>query len=373
MKIFYLSIALYTALQFTACKNANNNNQVKNTYPVTNPIVMDTSYQNDYIADIHSVQNVELRARVKGYLEKIHVDEGKTVKEGQVLFSISSQEYKEELLRAKAMLKSAIADAKAAEVDLANVKTLVEKNVVSKSELEMAKAKLDALNAKIEEAQAYEANANLKLSFTEIKAPFDGIIDRIPNKIGSLIDEGTLLTSISDNKDVFVYFNVSEMEYLEFITDKTDSTSRNNLILILANNKPHPHKGNIETVDGEFDQSTGSIAFRARFPNPERILKHGSSGKIRLFKKVKNALLIPQKSTFEIQDKLYVYVVDKSDTVRLRAVQPRLRIPHLFIIQSGISVDERIIYEGIQNVKEGSKVISDQKDLKQLIKSLDKQ
>ncbi len=334
---------------------------------------MDTSYQNDYIADIHSVQNVELRARVKGYLEKIHVDEGKTVKAGQVLFSISSQEYKEELLRAKAMLKSAIADAKAAEVDYQNVKTLVEKNVVSKSELEMAKAKLDALNAKVEEAQAYESNASLKLSLTEIKAPFDGIIDRIPNKIGSLIDEGTLLTSISDNNEVFAYFNVSEMEYLEFISNKTDSAARNNLILILANNQPHPHKGSIETIEGEFDQSTGSIAFRARFPNPERILKHGSSGKVRLYKKVKKALIIPQKSTFEIQDRTYVYVVDKSDTVRLRTVVPRLRIPHLFILQSGLSANDRIVYEGIQNVKDGTKIISDFKNLNVLMKELAKQ
>src|SRR5690606_19629638 len=161
-------------------------------------------------------------------------------------------------------LKSAIADAKTAELDYQNVKLLVEKNIVSKSEMEMARAKLAALQAKIEEARSHEASARLRLGFTQIKAPFSGFIDRIPNRAGSLSDEGTLLTTLSDNEEVFAYFNVSEREYLDFVSNAGDDSKFREVSLILANNEIYPHHGKIETIEAEFDQSTGSIAFRAR-------------------------------------------------------------------------------------------------------------
>jgi membrane fusion protein (multidrug efflux system) len=230
------------AITLMACSTDKETNNTEEKFPVTNPIVIDTIYTQEYVADIQSVQNVELRSRVKGFVEAIHVDEGKPVKAGQLLFSISSKEYKEALIKAKASLKSAIAEAKAAELDVKNIQTLVDKNVVSKTELEMAQSKLDAANAKIDEAKSDESNAALNLSFTEIKAPFDGIINRIPNKMGSLIDEGTLLTSISDNKEVFAYFNVSEKEYLDFISIKA-SEEKNQVSLVLANNQLHKQNG----------------------------------------------------------------------------------------------------------------------------------
>ena len=345
----------------------------RDKFQVTKPVAIDTMYHNDYVSDIHSVKNVEIRARVKGYIESIHVDEGKSVKNGQVLFRISNQEYKGALLRATAVLKSAIAEAKTAELDLQNVKKLVDKNVVSKTEHDMAKAKLDALNARVEEAESEEQSARLKLSYSEIKAPFDGIIDRIPNKMGSLIDEGTLLTTLSDNNEVYAYFNVSEKEYLEFASGNKEETNRNEVSLILANNEEHSHKGYVETIEGEFDNATGSIAFRARFSNPERILKHGSSGKVRILKKVHNALVIPQKSTFEIQDKIYVYVLDKDNKVQMRSFVPKLRIPHLYILESGLSMNDKIIYEGIQDMKVGMQVDPEMVPLRQIINQLEQQ
>ncbi|MBB6001520.1 efflux RND transporter periplasmic adaptor subunit [Arcicella rosea] len=368
-RVFVFLSTIIICLQLAACSTNKDSKEKQEEFPTTSPIVIDTEYNNDYVSDINAIKNVEIRARVKGYIEKIHVDEGKFVKQGQILFSISSQEYKEEILKAKAMLKSTIAEAKAAELNLQNVKLLVDKNVVSKTEYEMAKAKLDALNAKIEEAQSHETSAKLKLSFTEIKAPFDGIVDRIPNKIGSLIDEGTLLTTISDNKEVFAYFNVSEKEYLDFAKTIRES-AKSEVSLILANNETHDYKGNIETIEGEFDKNTGSIAFRARFSNPERILKHGSSGKVRIKNHVKNALVIPQKSTFEIQDKVYVFVVDKNNKIQTRNIVPKLRIPHLFIIQSGVSTSDRIIYEGIQNLKDGMTIIPEMIAMDKIITEL---
>jgi membrane fusion protein (multidrug efflux system) len=353
MKVLYISIGLSVVLM--ACSSEKENKTSIPKFAVYSPTIMDTVSITEYVADIHSVQNVEIRARVRGYIEKIYVDEGKNVKAGQLLFSISNNGYREAVIKAQANLKSAVADAKAAEVDLMNVKKLVDKNIISKTELEMAQAKFDATNAKIEEADSDEANARLNLSFTQIKAPFDGVINRIPNKVGSLIDDGTLLTSISDNTEVFAYFSVSEREYLD-INTQNKSDSKTQVDLLLANNTPYPLKGRIETVEGEFDKSTGNIAFRARFDNPDELLKHGSSGKILFKKQLKNAMLIPQKSTFEIQDKLFVFVIDKKNIVKMKSIIAKLRLDNLFVVESGLSPTDKIIYEGIQQVKEGDKI-----------------
>ena len=364
-------IVLSFGLIISACSSGKEKGDTKEKFSVTNPIVKDTIYTIDYVADIHSLRNVELRARVKGYIEKIHVDEGRAVKAGQLLFSISNQDYKQELMKAKAMLSSSLAEVKIAEVDLKNVKNLVEKNVVSKSELEMAEAKWEATKARVEEAKANEASANLQLSFTEVRAPFSGVINRIENKAGSLIDEGTLLTTLSDNREVFAYFNVSETDYFDIVAD--GNVNQNHSVeLIKANGVAHPHKGIIETVEGEVDKSTGNIAFRARFKNPELVLKHGSSGKIKLNHDVKNALLIPQKSTFQIQDKLYVYVLNSKNVAELRSIQISIRLPHLYIIDSGVLANDKIIYEGIQRVTEGEILQTEFEPMKSILAQLSK-
>ncbi|MBL7933362.1 MAG: efflux RND transporter periplasmic adaptor subunit [Bacteroidia bacterium] len=364
---------LVSVLSLASCGSISIKQKSTGTFPVTSPIYIDTLYTTDYVADINSVQNIELRARVKGYIEGIYVDEGQFVHSGQILFKIGGQLYKEELLKANAMVKSAIADAKAAELDVQSISILVEKKIVSESQLEMAKAKLEALNAKIEEVQSYEASARQRLSFTEIKAPFDGFINRIPYKIGSLIDEGTLLTSLSDNSEVFAYFHISEREYLDFAVHLKDSSRRNDVSLLLANNTVHPYKGSIETIEGEFDNSTGSIALRARFPNKERILKHGSSGKVRIERVVKHALVIPQKSTFEIQDRMFVFVVDTNGIVKMTAIVPQQRIAHLYAVRSGLTQHDRIIYEGIQDVKDGMKINGAPTSMREILKELHRQ
>jgi RND family efflux transporter MFP subunit len=364
--IFICAIA-FIQLFFTACTENKAASRETEKYQVTNPAVLDTSVSSEYVADIHSLKNVELRARVKGYLDKIFVDEGQTVKQGEVLFSISKQEYSEELIKAKANLKSALADVKAAEVDVQNVQTLVDKKVVSKTELEMSQSKLEAANAKVEEAKTDISSAELNLSYTDIKAPFDGIIGLIPNKTGSLINEGTLLSTISDNKEVFAYFNVPEQEYLNF--SKQDNENKT-VQLVLANNETYPVKGKVETVESEIDKGTGNITFRARFENPDFILKNGSAGKVILKKEIKNAILIPQKCAFEVQDKNYVYVVDQNNTVQLRNITPQYRLPNYYIVESGLSANDRIIYEGIQMVKEGDKISAETISFTQVTKQL---
>lgn len=351
-----LLIGIYAILVLVACGKKKAAKDKEEKYQVINPIIADTTINQEYVADIQAMENVELRARVKGFLDKIHVDEGSYVKEGQVLFSLSNREYQEAVLSSSALLKVAQADVKMAALEVQNTKLLVDKKVVSKTELEQAEAKLEACEAKVDEAKANLSNAQTNLSYTTIKAPFSGVINRIPYKRGSLIDEGVLLTTISNDKEVLVYFRVSETQYLEYLKEKKmDGDLKVNLLL--ANNEVYPYPGIIETIESEIDKSTGNLAFRARFPNDDKILKHGSTGKIQFPQKLTNAMLIPQKSTFEIQENVYVYVVDDNNVVKMKRVYPLLRLPHLYVIESGVDVKDRIVYEGIQRVKEGDKII----------------
>lgn len=350
-------VLFFTAagLSTVSCNNADRAETESETFSVTFPIAKDTVFSREYVADIHAVQNVEIRSRVSGFIEGIHADEGQHVKVGQLLFSISSHEYKQELLKAKAALTSILAEARAAELEVHNVSNLFNKKLVSESELNLSQAKLEALQANVEEAKAQVSNSELQLSFAEIKAPFTGVLNRIPNKVGSLVEDGTLLTTLSDNREVFAYFNVSERDYLD-IASNGNVENKKPVSLSLANGSAHKFKGVIETVEGEVDRSTGNIAFRARFPNPDGLVKHGSTGSVKLTTSIGQAILVPQKSTFEIQDNVYVYVVDDENKVHLRSFKPKLRLPHFYVVESGLSIRDKIVYEGIQRVKEGDQI-----------------
>lgn len=365
--VFFLLILIISQ----GCGNQESNIQKPESYPVTTVLKIDTSTFQDYVAEIHSIQNVEIRAKVSGYLEGIFMDEGKFVQKGQLLFQINPTEYKNGYDIANAHKKSALADLRSAELELKNVQQLHAKNVISITELEIAKNKLEAAKAKVEEAIANQNRAENNLAFTSLKAPFNGITNKIPFKTGSLINEGALLTTISDNSEVFAYFDVSEKEYLTYANNVLkDSAGSKNVGLVLANGQEHPYPGKIETIEGEIDPETGNIAFRARFKNPDRILKHGSSGKVRLKKKYPGALIVPQKATFEVQDKVYVYALTKENKVETRNIFISQRMPHLFIVRQGLNEGDRIIYEGIQNVRDEMLVDPTLIPMEQILKEL---
>lgn len=205
-KINLFAIAL-GVIVLSACGASDVQKKPEDQFQVTPVMEIDTLSFTDYVAEIHALQNVEIRARVSGYLEKFHIDEGKYVTENQLLFTINNKEYAEELAKAKALYKSALVEVNGAELELKNALVLAEKKIISNTEIELAKNKLEAQKAKMEEAAAHQTHAQLKLSNTEIRAPFNGIVNRIPYKVGSLIDEGTLLTSISENDEVYVVSN----------------------------------------------------------------------------------------------------------------------------------------------------------------------
>jgi RND family efflux transporter MFP subunit len=345
-------------LLFCACgRNAAPVEQAPLPIPVITLHATDTVIRHDYVADIQSLANVEVRARVAGFLKSIHVDEGQQVRQGQLLFQIDPQQFRTAVQKAESDVSSARADARVAEVEMQRVKGLVEKHIISATELELAKAKVAAAQASIARATALREEATAQLSYTSIRAPFDGVIDRIPLKRGSLITDGALLTTISDNKQMYAYFHVSENEYLRQQGSEHPSLAPDKQVqLILANGTTYDAEGVVETQEGEFDDNTGSIAYRAKFENKDGLLKHGASGKIRVTKQLESAILVPQKSVLEIQDKNYVFTLAPDSSVHMRAFEPKARLDQYFIVGSGLAKGETIVYEGIQNIRDSARI-----------------
>ncbi|MBC7642950.1 MAG: efflux RND transporter periplasmic adaptor subunit [Flavobacterium sp.] len=341
MNTNFLFLSLISLVFLASCNGKKEENEEVGKYTVTSAMVIDTSFTKEYVSQIKSIRNIEIRTQEKGFLEKIYVDEGQYVSAGQVLFRIMPKMYEAELLKAQA-------EAKGAEIELLNAKTLVDKNVISKNEQALAQAKLDMARAEV-------AVAKLHLSFTEIRAPFGGTIDRLPKKLGSLLEEGELLTTLSDNASMFAYFNVSEPEYLEYETNVKDRGS-NIVNLKLANGEMHKYSGKIELIESEFDNETGNVAFRAGFPNPNKLLKNGETGKVVMTVPVKKALIIPQKATYEIQDKKYVFVVDKNSVVKSREIKVTGEMTDLYVVKSGILASDKILLDGVQKAKDDDKI-----------------
>ena len=331
-----------SALLFLASCQSKKEEKVEGTkYLVTNPIQKDTLVTKEYVGQVRAIQHIELRALEKGYLQKIFVDEGQSVKKGQLMFQIMPMLYKAELQKAQA-------EANFAQIEYQNTKSLTDTKVVSPNELAMAKAKLDKAKAELSLAQVH-------LGFTEIRAPFDGIMDRFQVRLGSLVNEGDLLTTLSDNSKMWVYFNVPEAQYLDYKTiAKADNQTK--VKLLMANNQLYNYPGVVETIEADFNNETGNIAFRATFPNPKALLRHGETGNIQMTVPHKNAIIIPQKTTFEVLDKKYVYVVDKNGVLKSREIVIEAELPHLFIIKSGLALDDKILLEGIRLVKENEKI-----------------
>mgnify|MGYP002349898353 CR=1 FL=1 len=328
-------MGLCTLVSLVGCKKEHEEKKEETKFLVTTPIQKDTIITKEYVSQIHSIQHIELRAQEKGYLEAIYIDEGQHVQKGQLLFKIMPKLYEAEMQRAQA-------EANFAEIEYKNTKGLADKNVVAPNELAMAKAKMDKAKAELSLAKVH-------LGFTEIRAPFDGIIDRFHARLGSLVDEGDLLTNLSDNSKMWVYYNVPESEYLDYKA-KAKSNTAPKVDLLMANNKLFDYPGVVETIEGEFNNETGNIAFRATFPNPKGLLRHGETGNIKMTTPIKDAVLIPQKATFEVLDKKYVYILDKDNVVKSKEITIVAELPHLFIIK-GLSVNDKILLEGLRLVK----------------------
>lgn len=333
------------ALTLCGCHDSHSNQHAEGESEsgklvVTKPIRKDTEVTHDYVCQIRSARNIEVRALERGYLQAVRVSEGQRVNEGDPMFTIQPVVYQAELKRAEA-------ESQAATVEFDNTKRLADTKVVSDTELTIAQAKLDKSRAEVDLARAH-------LGFTELKAPFPGLVDRLLVRKGSLLDEGDLLTTLSDNSEVWAYFNVPEAEYLDFAS-QPQPEERKRVTLIMANGRQFEHPGRINAIEAEFSSETGTIPFRADFPNPAGLLRHGETGNIRMTKLVKGAVLVPQIATFEVLDHHYVMVLGKDDVL----VQQRIRISDeledVFIVSEGVTENDRIVFEGVRQAKSGAK------------------
>ncbi|MCD8742115.1 efflux RND transporter periplasmic adaptor subunit [Mucilaginibacter roseus] len=354
MKMKLMLMGLCALLCYTSCKSHNEKKETEEKLLVTSPLKMDTTVVNDYVGQVRSIRHIELRAQEKGYLEGSYVDEGQHVKKGQLLFKIMPKIYGAEQ-------DKAAAEVNFTEIEYRNTKRLADSNVVAPNELAMAKAKLRKAKAELALSKAH-------LQFTEIRAPFDGIIDRLQARLGSLIDEGDLITTLADNSQMWVYFNVPEAEYLDYQTQTNKDNSK--VTLLMANHKVFNYPGKVETIEADFDNETGNIPFRATFPNPQGLLRHGETGNVQIEVPLKGALIIPQKATFEVLDKKYVYVVDKDNRVQAREIEIGAEMNDLYEVRAGLTANDKILLEGLRKVKNNDKIAYNYQNLKSIIPQL---
>lgn len=342
MKRIHILLSLCALLYTTGCStSAEEKKEEEVNYLVTSPLQRDTTIIKDYVCQIHAIRHIELRAQQRGYIQNIFVDEGQRISQGQLMFQIMPKLYEAEL-------KKAEAEANFADIEYQNTKKLADSKIVAPNELAMSNAKLDKAKAEVSLAQTH-------LGFTKIRAPFSGMMDHFQVRQGSLVDEGDLLTTLSDNSKMWVYFNVPEAEYLDLKT-RTAANGMLNVNLMMANNKLFPHPGVVQTIEADFNNETGNIAFRATFPNPKGLLRHGETGNVRMTLPLSNALIIPQKATFEVLEKKYVFVVDKDNVIRSREITIAAEMPHIFVVQAGLKKEDRILLEGLRQVKENEKI-----------------
>lgn len=347
--------ALVALIYITGCKQHKEEHEAETKFLVTEPLQIDTSLTREYVCQIKAFRHIELRALEKGYVQDIFVDEGKYIRAGQQMFQIMPKFYEAEVQRAQAEVNFA-------DIEYQNTKRLADSNVVAPNELALAKAKLDKAKAEL-------ALAEVNLSFTKISAPFDGIMDRLQVRQGSLVDEGDLLTTLSDNSKMWVYFNVPEKEYLDFkLHTKQDSLTK--VKLLMANHEVFENIGVVETIESDFNNETGVIAFRATFPNPDYLLRHGETGNILMRVPMKNATIIPQKATWEVLEKKYAFVVDKDHVVHQREIQISAEMPDLYVLSGGIEPNEHILLEGIRKVKDGDKINFEFEEPQEVMKHL---
>ena len=324
----------------------------------TTAIEKDVTITQQYVCQIHSRRHIELKSLEDGYLESVNVKEGQAVKQGDVLFTILPTMY-------NAKLKADLAEAELAQVEFDNTRKLVQKGIVSDQELKMARARLSKTMAKVKMAKA-------ELDFTKVKAPFDGIIDRLMEQKGSFVEAGAMLTTVSDNSVMWVYYNVPESRYLEFEEATNNGRDVNSLDfrLRLANHKIFDEPGKFGTIEGEFNNETGNIKFRTDFENPKRLLRHGQTGNILVSQTVKDAIVIPQRATYEILADKYVFVIDDECIVKQRKINILHENEDIFVIKSGLKAGEKIVMEGIRQVRDGQQIDCVEKPAEELLKHL---
>jgi len=365
-----LWIAIPVLLAISSCGNQNAQNNPSGTPPPqeykTLPLQpRSVTMSTDYPASIQGLQNIEIRPKVDGFIEKIYVDEGSVVKKGQLLFKINAPQYQQEVRTAEAGIKTAEAEVNTAKLQVEKVKPLVEKEIISHYELESAQNTLLSKEAALAQAKATLENARVNLGYTSITSPVDGVIGSLPYKLGSLVTGTTAdpLTTVYNTATVYVYFAMNEKQLLDFSRDSTGASIKSKIAnmpkvtLVLSDGIVYEQQGKLETINGLINANTGSANFRAAFANPKGLLRSGGSATVRIPTELKNAIIIPQTATYQLQDKRFVYLVDDKNEVKNVVVTTMDNTPgQFYIVTGGLKSGDRIIVESANNLADGTAI-----------------
>ena len=381
------------SLLFFACKKSNPSTppNVVKSYPVITVEDRTLSSYKEYPVNIEGQNNNDVRAKVSGYIKSVLVDEGQIVTKGQVLFRLETNMLNQNasaarsgVIAAQANVKAAEASVVAAQVEVSKIRPLVEKKIISQVQLETANANLLSAQSQLRQAEAMlnQAKANNNsinenIAYAVIRSPINGVVGKLPLKVGSLVgpSDQTPLTTVSDINILYAYFSMNESDYLDFLEKspgKSVAQKLKNLdavTLILANEKPYNHKGKVEAVTGQIDPTTGTIRFRASFPNPERLLSNGNSGKIRMPFSYPNVITIPESSTFEQQGKVIVYKVE-ADSVVSTVINVLDRVNNFAVVGSGLKKGDQIVASSISGLRTGTKIKANHVNMDSIVKEL---
>ncbi len=361
-RLFFTAIPVF----FTACNsseatNAPDTAQPPQPLPVVTVTQRPATLYQEYSASLEGSKDIEIRPQVEGYIEKIYVDEGAYVRKGQPLFKINDRTYREQLNTARAGLAAARANLASAQINVSKIAPLVQNNIVSDVQLKTAQAAYNAAAAQVAQAQAMVRNAEINLGYTIVKAPVDGYIGRTPLRIGSLVGLSTPepLTVLSEIKNVYAYFSLSESDFIDFKQQYSGASIEQKIKamapveLVLADGSVYPVKGKVEMASGQFNSNTGAITFRAEFPNSDGQLRSGNTGKIRLPLSLSSALVVPQEATFELQDKVFVFLLADSNKVTSVPIISAGRSGNYYLVEKGIKAGDKIVYSGLDRLKDG--------------------
>lgn len=367
MKPIKLPLFITILFLLQACAPGKQEQQAETIaeYPVMTLERGDAVINTEYPATIEGQQNIEIRPKVDGFVAQIFVDEGASVKKGQLLFKINAPQYEQEVRTAAAVIKNAEAEVNTAKMQVEKTQPLVKEGIVSDYELKSANFNLHAKEAALAQAKASLVNARTNLGYTQINSPADGVVGAIPYKTGSLVGSSSAqpLTTISNIAHVFAYFSFNEKQFLDF-TDGFAGKSMNEKLkhfpavaLLMANGKEYSQKGRMESIGGLINTATGAVNLRAGFPNPEGIIRSGASATIRIPIVVKDAVLIPASATFEMQEKLMVATVTKDGTVKLAEIEI-MDMPSgaYYVVTKGLNAGDQVVAEGMGALKDGAKI-----------------
>ena len=348
----------------TANQNAEAASPTAQAYPVLKVTTHNTTLQAEYPATLQGQQNIEIRPKIDGYIEKIYFDEGATVKKGQLLFKINAPQYEQDVKNALAAINSAEADVNTAKLQVEKTKPLVAKEIISEYELKSAEDALKVKEAALLQAKTTLANARTNLAYTTITSPVDGVAGAIPYRLGSLVNSTTAspLTTVSNIKKVYAYFSLNEKQLLDFSRQYKGSTVEAKLkqlpevSLVLSDGTDYPEKGRVETVGGQINQETGAATFRATFPNPVGLIRSGGSATVRIPTPLKDALLVPQQSTYELQGKRFVYLVNGDKVKSAEITTLPNGAGQFFVVTDGIKAGDEIVYEAATPIQDGTAI-----------------